>query len=45
METVSHLRIAKDQRFLPESDHQTLYKSAEELAKMLSGLRSCLESV
>jgi four helix bundle protein len=44
METVSHIRIANSRRFLTDPDHQDLYQSAEELAKMLSGLKSSLNS-
>ncbi|MBI1344831.1 four helix bundle protein [bacterium] len=43
METISHLRIAKDQAFIQESDYLRLYAMAEQLAKMLSGLRNHLK--
>jgi four helix bundle protein len=44
METVSHLRIAKDQGFLSDNDHKRLYETSERLAKMLSGLRASLKN-
>ena len=45
-EVVSQLMIAKNQGFLDKLDHQQLYVSAEELVRMLSGLRkSLLESL
>lgn len=42
METISHIRIAKNRHFLSDPDHQDLYQAAEQLAKMLSGLKSSL---
>ena len=44
METVSDFRIAKNRRFMSDIDHQDLYQSAENLARMLSGLKSSLAS-
>ncbi len=44
METVSHLRIARDQEMMPEQSYSKLYAESEELARTLSGLRSHLES-
>ncbi|QDT36430.1 four helix bundle protein [Stratiformator vulcanicus] len=43
METVSHLAIAVGENYLAEHDHARLYRQAEELARMLSGLRSSLK--
>ena len=42
MEVVSQAAIARTQSFLDEKPHGELYAKAEELAKMLSGLRSRL---
>jgi four helix bundle protein len=42
MEVVSQPTLAKRQRFITQNDHQTVYNEAEELARMLSGLRSTL---
>jgi four helix bundle protein len=39
LESVSELRIAQRQKFISNSDLERIYKQAEELAKMLSGLR------
>jgi four helix bundle protein len=39
LESVSELKIAQKQRFIGAADFETIYKQAEELAKMLSGLR------
>ena len=44
MEVVSQLQIAVNQKFLKMEDHQSLCADAEELARMLSGLRSSVES-
>lgn len=44
METVSHLRIAKDQQWLAEEDDERLYETAERLGRMLSKLRSSIVS-
>lgn len=44
MEVVSQLQIAVNQKFLNAEDHQNLYADAEELARMLSGLRSSIQS-
>jgi four helix bundle protein len=43
MEVVSQMRIAYRQSFLPEQDSKDLYNKAEELARMLSGLRASLK--
>ncbi|OYW18229.1 MAG: four helix bundle protein, partial [Planctomycetales bacterium 12-60-4] len=43
MESVSHLRIARNQNFLTENDYVCLYEEAVEIARMLSGLRISLE--
>jgi four helix bundle protein len=42
MEVVSQSIIAKDQKFLAEDGLQQVLSSAEELSRMLSGLRSRL---
>ncbi|MCH7704545.1 MAG: four helix bundle protein [Planctomycetes bacterium] len=42
MEVVSQLRLSLRQSFLKENDHNELYQIAEELARMLSGLRKSL---
>jgi four helix bundle protein len=42
METVSQSHIAKRQRFLEQDSFDELYALAEQLARMLSGLRSTL---
>ncbi len=42
MEVVSQGRIAMRQSFLPTEAHDELYQHAEELARMLSGLRNSL---
>ena len=44
MEVVSQLEIARNQSFLAPDDHGSLYADAEELARMLSGLRSSIEA-
>lgn len=44
METLSHATISRNERFLLPADHQKLFKDAEEIAKMLSGLRTRLRS-
>lgn len=41
-EVVSQLAIAKNQDFLDETDHRKLCSSAEEIIRMLSGLRKSL---
>jgi four helix bundle protein len=43
-EVVSQAFIAKKQSFLPEETFHFLYESAEELSRMLSGLRKSLLS-
>ena len=42
METVSHAVIASDQGFLNTDDLELLMQSADEIARMLSGLSSSL---
>lgn len=42
MEVVSQIQIALDQQFIQVDDHQSLYSQADELARMLSGLRGSL---
>ena len=42
MEVVSQARIAARQSFLRTDDHNDLYRRAEELARMLSGLKNSL---
>lgn len=41
-EVVSQATISKRQGFLSESDYTTIYMAAEELSRMLSGLRRAL---
>ena len=43
MEVVSQTRIAYHQSFLQEQESEDLYNKAEELARMLSGLRASLK--
>jgi four helix bundle protein len=43
MEVVSQLRFAMHQSFLSREEHDELYQGAEELARMLSGMRSALQ--
>jgi four helix bundle protein len=42
METVLHLRIAKELGFMSNQDFDDLYLQADEIARMLSGLRQSL---
>lgn len=42
MEVVSQVQVAVRQRFLKEDDRNILYADAEELARMLSGLKTSL---
>ncbi|WP_310821056.1 four helix bundle protein [Stratiformator vulcanicus] len=42
MESISHLTIASRQQFLSQNKYDSLYRQAEELAKMLSGLKGSL---
>ncbi len=42
MEVVSQTQVAYRQSFLQEHDRDAMYKKAEELARMLSGLRASL---
>jgi four helix bundle protein len=44
MEVVSQATIAKRQGFIAESDFKRVYADSDELARMLSGLRSSLIS-
>ena len=41
-EVVSHATIARQQGFLGAAEHESVYMAAEELARMLSGLRRSL---
>lgn len=43
MEVVSHLAIAKSQSLINEENYSDLYQKAEQLARMLSGLRKSLK--
>jgi four helix bundle protein len=43
MEVVSHAQIAKLQGFITTETHESLYLKSDELARMLSGLRSSLQ--
>lgn len=40
MEAVCQLRLASDLGWLPPDDHESLRQDAEEVARMLSGLRA-----
>jgi four helix bundle protein len=42
MEVISQSTIAKQQSFLPQEKYDALYNDSQELARMLSGLRSSL---
>ena len=42
-ELVSQSFVARRQNFLPEKDFHTIYDSAAEIGRMLSGLRTSLE--
>jgi four helix bundle protein len=42
MEVVSQMQIAVRQRFMQENDRAILYMAAEEVARMLSGLKASL---
>jgi four helix bundle protein len=44
METVSQLTIAKRQGFIEQPDFDRLYQAADQLARMLSGLKNSLDS-
>ena len=43
METISQATIATRQAFLPETEYTALCKAAEEVGRMLSGLRTSLK--
>jgi four helix bundle protein len=43
LESVSELRIAQKQKFVSDTAFERTYKEAEELAKMLSGLRRTIK--
>ena len=43
-ETLTQAVIARNQRFLSTVNHQTIHHAAEEISRMLSGLRRSLES-
>ena len=42
MEVVSQMQVAYRQAWLAQKDHDELYNKAEELARMLSGLKASL---
>jgi four helix bundle protein len=42
-EVVTQATIARDEGFLPPADYEQLYRDAEEISRMLSGLRKSLE--
>src|SRR5262245_30172062 len=44
METVSHLTIALRQSFISKPEYDELYSHCEKVAKMLSGLRSHIQT-
>jgi four helix bundle protein len=43
LESVPELKIAQRQKFMPNTGFEATYKQAEELAKMLSGLRRTIK--
>ena len=44
METVSQTKIALEQEMISENDYSAIYSAAEEIARMLSGLRTSLKN-
>jgi four helix bundle protein len=42
-EVVSESTIARDQGFQTDEDHQTIYRAADKLSRMLSGLRNSIQ--
>ena len=42
-EVVTQATIARNEGFLTPADHEQLYRDAEEISRMLSGLRNSLE--
>jgi four helix bundle protein len=44
LESVAQLKIGQKQKFVQTEDFETIYKEAEELARMLSGLRRTIIS-
>jgi len=44
METISQMCIAKQQLFIDTAEYDGLYSAAEEIARMLSGLRNSLNN-
>jgi four helix bundle protein len=42
METLSHATVALNERFIEADDHARLFREAEEISRMLSGLRAKL---
>jgi four helix bundle protein len=42
-EVVTQATIARNEGFLAQADHAQLYRDAEEISRMLSGLRKSLE--
>ena len=43
MELVSQIHIAQRQEFIPVEDARELYRQADEVARMLSGLKSSIQ--
>ncbi len=43
LETVSQIKVAQKQEFVNKEAYEKLYDEAEQLAKMLSGLRRSLD--
>lgn len=41
-ETLTQAIIARNEGFLAQADYETVYRSAEEISRMLSGLRNSL---
>lgn len=42
-EVVTQAAVARNEGFLPAADYEQLYRDAEEISRMLSGLRNSLE--
>lgn len=42
-EVVTHATMARNEGFLTPKDHEQLYRDADEISRMLSGLRKSLE--
>ena len=43
MEVVSHIAISREQEFMNETQYTALYNQAQQLSRMMSGLRKSLE--